>query len=51
MKEVSLLEELKKMYSSYRFLQFVPGFRGMSNKIVALHLETAEEKAKPAVKA
>lgn len=50
-KEVSLLEELKKMYSSYRFLQFVPGFRGMSNKIVALHLETAEEKAKPAVKA
>lgn len=39
-KDVSLFEELKKMYSGYKFLQFVPGFRNMSNKIAVMHLET-----------
>lgn len=50
-REASLLEELKKMYPGYKFLQFVPGFRKMSNKIAVLHLETPEEKAGSAVKA
>lgn len=35
-KDVSLLEGLKKMYPSYRIYQFFPGMRKMSNKIVCL---------------
>lgn len=38
-RDVSLLDELKKMYSSYRFYQFIPGFQKMSNRIAVLHLE------------
>lgn len=43
-KDVSLLEELKKMYPGYKVLQFVPGFRKMSNKIAVMHLETGKGK-------
>lgn len=49
-KDASLLEELKKMYPGYRFLQFVPGFRGMSNKIATLCLENGGESGAVKVK-
>lgn len=35
-KDVSLLEGLKKIYPSYKYYQFFPGMRSMSNKIVLL---------------
>lgn len=37
LRDVSLLEGLKKMYPSYRIYQFIPGMRRMSNKIVIMH--------------
>lgn len=36
LRDVSLLEGLKKMYPSYKIFQFFPGMRKMSNKIVCL---------------
>ena len=42
-KDVSLFDQLKKMYPGYKFYQFVPGFRNMSNKIATLHLETRDK--------
>lgn len=39
-KDVSLFEQLVKMYPGYRFYRFIPGFRNMSNKIAALRLES-----------
>lgn len=42
-KDVSLFDQLKKMYPGYKFYQFVPGFRNMSNKIATLHLETGDK--------
>ncbi len=42
-KDVSLFEQLKKMYPGYRFFQFIPGFRNMSNKIAVMHLEGGEK--------
>lgn len=35
-KDVSLLEGLKRMYPAYKIYQFFPGMRKMSNKIVCL---------------
>ena len=43
-KDVSLFEQLKEMYPGYKFFQFIPGFRNMSNKIASLHLEAGGEK-------
>lgn len=43
-KDVSLFDQLKEMYPGYKFFQFIPGFRNMSNKIAALHLETGRGK-------
>lgn len=35
-KEVSLLDGLKKLYPNYKYYQFFPGMRSMSNRIVLL---------------
>ncbi len=42
-KDVSLFDQLKKMYPGYKFYQIIPGFRNMSNKIATLHLEAGGE--------
>lgn len=41
-KDVSLLEGLKKIYPNYKYYQFFPGMRRMSNKIVLLRRETVK---------
>lgn len=43
-RDVSLLEGLKKLYPNYKYYQFFPGMRSMSNKIVVLKQNAAAEK-------